>query len=196
MGPTSVRAKRSSRGAAGRGLTAEEFAALPIQGPADLVEGVLVPTSPTGRSHGRVVVRCAELLARHVREEALALEVLAGDVGFVLRRSPDSVRGADVAVVPTAPAGPDDDDERFVEGPPAFAVEVRSPNDRPGEVERKIADYLAAGAAVVWDLDPRGDTLTVHRRGRRPRTLRGDQVADAKPVLPRFAEPVRALFGR
>lgn len=195
MSRTSVRAGRARGAPRSRGLTAEEFAALPIEGPADLVEGVVVPRSPTGRSHGRVVVRCAELLARHVRERGLALEVVAGDVGFVLRRSPDSVRGADVAVVARPRAGSRDDDDRFVEGPPALAVEVRSPNHRPGEAERKIAEYLAAGAVVVWDLDPGKGTLTVHRRGRRPRTLRGDAAADAKPVLPGFAEPVRALLG-
>ena len=37
---------------------------------------------------------------------------------------------------------------------PDIAVEVRSPNDRPGEREWKIAAYLRAGSSLVLDVDP------------------------------------------
>ena len=63
---------------------------------------------------------------------------------------------------------------RFIEGPPTFAVEVRSENDYgdAAEVEMaaKRADYSAAGTSVVWDVDPLAgtvqstDRLLRHRR--------------------------------
>ena len=47
---------------------------------------------------------------------------------------------------------------RFIEGPPTFAVEVRSENDYGPAAEREMAakraDYFEAGTLVVWDVDP------------------------------------------
>lgn len=151
--------------------------------------------SPTGRIHGQIVVRCARLLAEHVEARRLPLDVVCGEVGFVLQRSPDSVRGADVAVVRQQPDAPRREAEGFVEGPPDLVVEVRSPGNRPGEIDRKIADYLAAGAMVVWDVDPQAATVTVHRKGRKARALRGADRLDGGPVLPDLDAPVRAVFG-
>src|SRR5437868_13340844 len=53
---------------------------------------------------------------------------------------------------------------RFIEGPPTFAVEVRSENDygpaAEAEMAAKRADYFAAGTQVVWDVDPLAETIT------------------------------------
>ncbi len=52
---------------------------------------------------------------------------------------------------------------RFIEGPPTFAVEVRSENAyTPAaeiEIAAKRADYFAAGTLVVWDVDPIAETI-------------------------------------
>src|ERR1043165_919555 len=46
---------------------------------------------------------------------------------------------------------------RFIEGPPTFAVEIRSENDYGTQAEfemaAKRADYFEAGTLVVWDVD-------------------------------------------
>ena len=151
--------------------------------------------SPAGRTHGRIVLRCGRILADHVESRALPYDVVVGDVGFVLHRSPDSVRGADVAVIRRRADATAREAEGFVEGPPELVVEVRSPGDRPGEIDRKIADCLAAGAAVVWDVDSRTETVTVHRKGRRARGLRGTDRLDGGTVLPDLDATVRALLG-
>jgi Uma2 family endonuclease len=56
---------------------------------------------------------------------------------------------------------------RFIEGSPAFAVEVRSENDygnaAEAEMAVKRADYFAAGTLVVWDVDPQAETVAVYR---------------------------------
>lgn len=88
----------------------------------------------------------------------------------------------------------------FIEGPPTFAVEVRSENDYGERAEAamaaKRADYFAAGTLVVWDVDPRkeviniyraSDPLTADQRGR-------NQQADAEPALPGWSMTVNEVF--
>ena len=44
--------------------------------------------------------------------------------------------------------------ERIIQTPPLIAVEVFSPDDRAGDLEEKIADYLAFGVQYVWAINP------------------------------------------
>ena len=46
-----------------------------------------------------------------------------------------------------------------------LAVEVLSPGNTQGEMERKVADYLGAGAGLVWIVDPATRTAVVHSAG-------------------------------
>jgi Uma2 family endonuclease len=108
--------------------------------------------SPSGVRHGHLVVRISRALSEFAESRDLGV-VLAGDVGFVLRRKPDAVRAPDVAFVRTARVASGLPAE-FFEGPPDLAVEVMSPGDRWPEVERKAREFLAAGAVAVWAIDP------------------------------------------
>ncbi len=75
---------------------------------------------------------------------------------------------------------------RFVEGPPTFAVEVRSENsyDATAEaaIEGKQAEYFAAGTLVVWDVDPIAETITCYRHTAptQPVVWRRGDTADAE----------------
>jgi Uma2 family endonuclease len=89
---------------------------------------------------------------------------------------------------------------RFIEGAPAFAVEVRSENDYGQTAEAELAakrtDYFQAGTLVVWDVDTLAETVTVYRGD--PQTpaavfRRGD-VADAEPAVPGWRMTVDDLF--
>ena len=89
---------------------------------------------------------------------------------------------------------------RFVQGPPTFAVEVRSENDYGPASERamavKRADYFEAETKVVWDVDPEAETVTVYR-GRESEAMvfaRG-QNTHAEPALPGWLIAVDAIFG-
>lgn len=89
---------------------------------------------------------------------------------------------------------------RFIEGPPTFAVEVRSENDYgPAALEEYAAkreDYFEAGTLVVWDVDPLTETITAYRGGARtPIALfrRGD-IADAEPAVPGWRMAVEEMF--
>jgi Uma2 family endonuclease len=89
---------------------------------------------------------------------------------------------------------------RFVEGAPAFAAEVRSENDYTpaAEAERtaKRADYFAAGTAIVWDIDPLAETVTVYRASdpTQATTFRRGEVAEAEPAVPGWRMPVDEVF--
>src|SRR5205823_1151135 len=91
-------------------------------------------------------------------------------------------------------------DMRFIEGPPTFAVEVRSENDYTPSAELEIAakraDYLAAGTLVVWDVDPIAETIACYRAAA-PTTpvlfIRG-QTAEAEPAVPGWRVAVDEVF--
>jgi Uma2 family endonuclease len=44
--------------------------------------------------------------------------------------------------------------ERIIRTPPLIAIEVLSPDDRAGDLEEKINDYLAFGIQYVWVINP------------------------------------------
>ncbi len=89
---------------------------------------------------------------------------------------------------------------RFMEGPPTFAAEVRSENDygvaAEAEIEAKRADYFAAGTLVVWDVDPRAETVTSYGASEPnlPRVFRRGEIADAEPAVPGWRTAVADVF--
>ena len=89
---------------------------------------------------------------------------------------------------------------RFIEGPPTFAVEVRSENDygEAAEAEQadKRADYFAAGTLVVWDVDPVAECVHVYRADNptQASTYRRGQVADTEPAVPGWRLAVDEVF--
>lgn len=86
---------------------------------------------------------------------------------------------------------------KFIEGPPTFAVEVRSENDYGRSAETamadKRADYFEAGTLAVWDVDPIAKTITLHTPSSETVFRTGD-LAHAEPALPGWTLDVAALF--
>ena len=42
----------------------------------------------------------------------------------------------------------------YLREPPFLCIEILSPEDRAGRIQRKIDDYLAFGVRYVWLIDP------------------------------------------
>lgn len=147
--------------------------------------------SPAGARHGRVVARVPRALGDFVDARRLGV-VLAGDVGFVLRRKPDTVRAPDVAFLAAArvPATLPAD---FMNGAPDLAIEVLSPGDRWKAVDEKAAELLAAGAQAVWAIDPGDETARVYARGG-SRALARDVRLTCPPLLGDFELLVSDLW--
>ena len=74
-------------------------------------------------------------------------------------------------------------------------VEVTSPGDTRREVADKVASWLAAGTRLVWVVDVRRATVTIHEPDGTPRRLAGSDALDGEPLLPGFRLPVTDIFG-
>lgn len=89
---------------------------------------------------------------------------------------------------------------RFINGPPTFAVEVRSENDYGPAFERlmavKRADYFEAGTLVVWDVDIEAERVHAYRveAPTTPVVFGRGQEADAQPAVPGWRLDVDRIF--
>ena len=176
-----------------RQLTEDDLASLPDDGfRHELQAGLLLAEPRPFPLHAQVQARIIELLTGFVRANGLG-QVL-GDGGFLLASNPDTVRGPDVAFVTRERWSAVTDRGRFFRGAPDLSVEILSPSNRSGEIHAKVADYLAAGARLVWIVDPKQRTVTIHETLLAPRRLVARDLLDGGEVLPGFAIPVEAVF--
>ncbi len=179
-------------------ITAEEF--LLTKDPpgmvTELVRGRIVCMPPPSTSHGKWVGRIYLRLHGFSSENDLG-EALV-EAGFRLQADPDTVRGVDVGFISydRLPGGKLPA-TGYVAGAPNLAVEVISPGNVDRDIAIKVAEYLAAGADRVWEVRPGLRTVTVHRSGAEPKTLRvGDTLTsdDAGFAVDGFALPVADIF--
>jgi Uma2 family endonuclease len=120
--------------------------------------------------------------------------VCVDGAAYILRRDPDLVRVPDISFV--ARDHIPEDGLRLVFWPfaPDLAIEIVSPNDRPGEVQTKVGEYLAAGSRAVWVMWPERRALTVHWPDGGSIELGPDDEIGGGDVLPGFRVKVGALF--
>lgn len=174
-------------------MTENDLANLPDDGfRHELSAGFLIAEPRPFPLHAQVQARLISLLDVFVRDRGLG-RVLS-DGGFLLASNPDTVRGPDVAFVALARWRMVTDKSRFLRGAPDLAIEVLSPSNRPAETQAKVADYLAAGARLVWIVDPKHRSVTVHEARVAPRRLEATDVVDGGDVLPGLAIEVETIF--
>lgn len=125
-----------------------------------LIRGEVVEMSRPTRLHGIVVaLLCAEL-TRYAR--AAGRGYVITESGVVLGENPATVVGPDAAYFTDAERY-EDVHPKWGDVPPVLAVEVWSPNDRPGSTNKKIREYLAGGVKIVWLVEYEERTVTVYR---------------------------------
>lgn len=171
--------------------TAEELLRAQDIGRCELVRGELAMMVPPGFDHGRIGTLIAFHLHGFVRSRDVG--TVLTEIGFVLARNPDTVRAPDVAFVRAERAA--DPIPGYFEGAPDLAVEVLSPDDRPGYVRDRIAEWLEAGTGTVWVVDPRKHTVSVHRPRTKPSVLGEADKLRGDGALEGFAVEVREIFG-
>lgn len=81
-------------------------------------------------------------------------------------------------------------------GAPDLTVEIRSPDDRPGARERKIAFYLANGVRLVWDIDPENRSVILRTADGVTQALTDADIIDGGDVLPGLHVAVREILPR
>jgi Uma2 family endonuclease len=181
-------------------MTAEELYGMADHGAGyELVKGELRRKgdphnmSPTGFKHGTIVARLTVALGQHTETNDLG-EVTGAETGFKLASDPDTVRAPDLAFVrrERIPAG--EFTEKYWPGAPDLAVEVISPGDSKDEVDRKIEDYIASGVRLIWIVNPKSRTVTVHQPNSDPWTLNEKDTLDGLDVVTGFHYSVAKLF--
>jgi Uma2 family endonuclease len=140
-------------------ITGEELLAMGDLGPCELIDGRIVPMSPTGGEHGLIELHLGSALQLFVQQHNLGW-VLTGEVGIYTCRNPDRVRGADIVFL-SRERWPDGPPKGFLEGAPDLIVEVMSPNDRWQEVRQKLVEYFAIEVRWVWVVEPENRTVVV-----------------------------------
>ena len=178
----------------GRVMTAEELFALPDDSRRyALVGGELERMTPAGFDHGAILVNLTVPLGHHVKARRLGV-VCGAETGFILARNPDTVLTPDIAFVHRGRIPETGRPASFWDGAPDLAVEVTSPGDPRSEVAGKVAAWLSAGTRVVWIVDPKDASVTIHEPGRATRRLAESDTLDGAPLLPGFSLAVREIF--
>jgi Uma2 family endonuclease len=151
----------------------------------ELVRGVLMVRELPGFTHGRVTANLTYRLAVHIENTGASLVLLA-ETGFKLAQDPDTVRGPDLAVV-RRDRLPVPEPRGFMALGPELVVEVLSPDDRPGQVLAKVADWLSAGTKLVWVIDPERRVARVYRHDGTEQTVTAAEALDGEDVVPGFS---------
>lgn len=172
--------------------TAEQLLRASDLGPCELLRGELIMMSPSGGEHSYIGMTIGVYLTVFVKKRGLG-RVFGSDGGFQIGHDPDTVRAPDAAFVCAERAGAWPG-TGFIQGPPDLAVEVISPTDRPHEVLAKVQDWLDAGCRLLWLVDPKTRTVSVHRAGCKTEVLGTADQLRGEDVVPGFILPVAEIF--
>jgi Uma2 family endonuclease len=63
-----------------------------------------------------------------------------------------------------------------------------------GEVDEKIEEWLAAGCAAVWVVDPKLQTVTIYQSPTNVQLKTAGDTLVGDPVVPGFSCPVHEIF--
>lgn len=172
----------------------EQLYELPENGKAEIIDGEVIPMSPTGGRPGRIGGKIYIYLDQYEQETGRGY-AFPDNVGFLVHLPHRDSFSPDAAFY----VGDLINDD-FLEGAPIFAVEVRSKNDYGPAAEQaireKIADYFLSGTQIVWDVDTRRQVIRVYRS---PivdsfTTYTRQEIAEAEPALPGWRLPLATLF--
>lgn len=132
----------------------EEYLTTAYRPDREYLDGVIVERNLGERDHSTVQGELYYCLRRQRKE--LAINVYPEQRVQV---SPTRYRVPDICVT----VGPKPVEQIFTR-PPFLCVEVLSPDDRAGEVQERIDDYLAFSVSYVWLINPRSRRAYIYTR--------------------------------
>jgi Uma2 family endonuclease len=86
------------------------------------------------------------------------------------------------------------DIEWFLEVAPVLAIEIVSPSNSAGSIEREIAIDPAAGVPAVWIVYLNERSIVVHPPDKAPQVYRDGETLPGEDLLPGFSLPVVKVF--
>lgn len=175
-------------------VTIEEFAAIPTDNrQRELVKGKVVEMNLPKPKHGFICGEIVGLLREFVKPRKLG-RVFSNDSGVITERDPDSMRGPDIGFYSFARVPAGQIPEGYYSVAPELVIEVLSPDDVWARMLEKVAELLDAGVLVVCVVDPRDETVQVHRADQPIQHLQRDDELTFPDVLPDFACKVSQFF--
>jgi Uma2 family endonuclease len=175
-------------------MTADEFLAFPLpDAKGELVRGELRVTPPAGGPHGVTSANLVGMLWAHVKQHSLG-RVFADATGYELIPLPHTVRVPDLSFVRTERLPARGVVPGLMKMAPDLAVEVLSPSETASEWEEKLDDYLSAGTAAIWVVDPMRRTVMIVSADAPVRWLREGDTLDGGGVVPGFTCAVSDIF--
>jgi Uma2 family endonuclease len=112
----------------------------------------------------------------------------------MMKLLPSLIRIPDVAFVRRDPNGPKIPNEPVPAIAPTLAVEVLSESNTAREMQRKIGEYFAAGAELVWIIDPDACTADIYTSPTDPARIGLEGELRGEPALPGFVLRMKELF--
>jgi Uma2 family endonuclease len=173
-------------------ITGEELFEMPGVGSCELIDGKIVPMSPTGGGHGGFESALVIELGIFVRRERLGY-LASGEVGIYTSRNPDTVRGADIAVFTKAQL-PTGLPRAYIDATPELVVEIVSPNDTWFELRAQVREYFGMGATQVWIVAPDERAVLVYRAPNEYTELTATDTLTGEGALAGFSLPVASIF--
>ncbi|MCC7449169.1 MAG: Uma2 family endonuclease [Anaerolineae bacterium] len=185
-------------------LTLDEFMRLyDEEGPFELINGERIAVSPTKLGHSYTANWLTDQLNRFAVPHRLGRAFNETPFILVPPDDPNWVKGSFVPdvmfvradrLIAYRQANPD-----WKEQPmalvPDLVVEIISPTDRYADVDDKVAQYLKEGVNLIWVLNPRRRTVTIHEAGSNQQTtLTDDQMLTGGQLIPGFEVKVAAMF--
>jgi Uma2 family endonuclease len=159
----------------------------------ELIDGVLVEKAMGFRESRLAVVLCY-ILESYLEDNDIGI-VLGAD--GMLRLNPTQVRIPDVSFISWDQL-PDREypEARVPSLHPDLAVEVLSASNTPREMEQKLRDYFAAGARLVWYVDPVERSARVYTSPEAMTELDESRALEGGDVLPEFRLVIADWFLR
>ncbi|MEM6312805.1 MAG: Uma2 family endonuclease [Planctomycetota bacterium] len=174
-------------------MTLDEFVNLPESEQMELIDGQPVEKEPMGYAERIVQNKVGTFLETAQMEKPLGHVAVEG----LIRINPDDPergRRPDVSFITFERLGDRSVDTAYIDVCPEIIVEVISPNDLSFDVHQKIAEYLAAGAKLVWEVQREQRQVLVHRPTGPIDRLNADDTLSGEDVLPTFSVEVAKLL--
>ena len=179
-------------------LTADQFYDFCCKndGRYELVRGEVIELAPANDEHGEISANVGTAFNNYSRRRGVGRTRV--ETGYRLEQNPDTVRGPDISFVLLPRGSGVTLTRRFVPNAPDIAVEVVSPSNTAAEMERKVGEYLAAGAQRVWVVYPATRTgprrVIIHHPNGTTITYTGSDVITDEDLLPGFSLPLSEIF--
>lgn len=146
------------------------------------------------RFHSEVIMSVGGVIRDWIKTQPKPRGKLLGGEAGVLLPGHQTAVGVDVAYVSPEVVAEQDDETTMLNGVPTLTVEVLSPNDSQFQIHEKTREYLRAGVAIVWVVDPDDQIVRVYRDGMPPEAFNITHRLPEHPAMPGFTPAVAEFF--